>query len=45
VQHRFCFGGRIRPVQPKAVSALRFATALQNLTEMRHRSVLAMLLW
>jgi hypothetical protein len=35
VKHRFGFGGSMRAVQPKAVSALRFATALQNLAEFR----------
>jgi hypothetical protein len=33
VQHRFGFGISMRVVQPKAVSALRFATAVQDLVE------------
>jgi hypothetical protein len=36
VKHRFRFGVSMRVVRPKAVSALRFATALlQNLAEFR----------
>jgi hypothetical protein len=39
VQHRFGFEGRWMPLQPKAVSALRSATAVHNLPEFRQRSV------
>ena len=36
VKHRFCFGGPMRALEPKAVSALRSATAVQDLAEFEY---------